>query len=131
MADAHVRVQVWSLIISVPALVAGLLSSSAWWLLALSAPFVLLSFPFLGYANAGLQLRTPPHLRGRVSAMFLAIVTAVGTLFGAPLVGLLSGTAFGGGYPLPVAVAVVSAAGAIGAIVCLVPAAQALRRACT
>lgn len=127
MADAHVKVQIGSLLISIPLLAIGLLGGSAWLLLALSAPFIILSFPFLGYANAGLQLRTPSHLRGQVSALFLAIVTIVGTLLGAPLSGLLSGSGFMGPRSLAVGVAGISVLAALAALICLTVVARALR----
>lgn len=116
MADAHTRIQVISLSLTIPLLAIGLLSNSAWGVLLLGAPFIMFSFPFLGFANAALQLQTPSGLRGRVSAMFLAIVTATGTLLGAPLVGLMTGALALGDQPLGTAMAIVSvAAGALSA----------------
>ncbi|CAO4181686.1 MFS transporter [Methylorubrum populi] len=46
---------------------------------------------------AGIQILTPRHLRGRVSAVFLAVVTLAGFGLGPLLVGFLSDRAFGEG----------------------------------
>lgn len=48
-----------------------------------------LAFAFLaagGIAQSALQLATPPHLRGRVSALFLFATTLIGAGFGPPIV---------------------------------------------
>lgn len=88
--DAHVRYHLIGLAISVPCLIVGLASGQVMILLAMAVPFQLLSLPFVAYAVAALQIRTPSHLRGRVSALFLVIVTALGTLLGAPVTGYLT-----------------------------------------
>lgn len=129
MSDAHTRIHVWSLVVSIPLLIAGFMWGSPWAVLILGAPFLIFSFPFLGYANAALQLRTPSALRGRVSAMFLAIVTATGTLLGAPLAGLLADALPLGTQPLAGSMAIISAGAGALAITCLIVAGRALREA--
>lgn len=128
MTDAHTRIQIWSLVLSIPLMAIGLVAGSPWLIILLSTPFVMLSFPFLGYANAALQLLTPSQFRGRVSAIFLAIVTAFGTLLGAPLVGLATQI---GNIDLSKALALITVAGGIGAVLCLSIAGRALKQAHT
>jgi MFS family permease len=126
MTDAHTRIQIWSLMLSIPLMAVGMVAGSPWLVIVLSTPFVMLSFPFLGYANAALQLLTPSRFRGRVSAIFLAIVTAFGTLLGAPLVGLVTQI---GHVDLSKALALITLAGGAGAILCLSITGKALKRA--
>jgi len=126
MTDAHTRVQLWSLLVSIPLLALGLVSGSAWMVLLLSTPFIMLSFPFLGYANAAVQLLTPSRFRGRVSAIFLAIVTVMGTLFGAPLVGLATQA---GGMALGSALALTTLLAGLAGVSILAMAGRALRAA--
>ncbi|MBD8908852.1 MFS transporter [Methylorubrum zatmanii] len=65
---------------------------------------------------AGIQILTPHRLRGRVSALFLALVTLAGFGLGPLLVGLLSDRAFGeGGLGLAL-LAVFAPVGGAGAL---------------
>ena len=88
--DAHVKYQMAGLFISVPTLVWAVNSHNPWAYLVLTGFFFCVTMPFLGYANAAMQLFAPPNLRGRISAMFLAIVTLVGTGLGATVTGYLT-----------------------------------------
>lgn len=92
--DAHVKYMMYGLFVTVPALILAVLSGNPWAFLLLTAVFYMLTFPFVGYAAAALQLFAPAHLRGRVSAMFLAIVTVVGTALGATVPALITDVVF-------------------------------------
>jgi MFS family permease len=46
--------------------------------------------PFSGVAGASLQISTPEHFRGRISAIFIMFYNAVGLMFGPSLVAFLS-----------------------------------------
>lgn len=94
MSDAHVRYQWWGVIVAVPLNIVGMLSGNPWIFLGLNAIYYMLCFPFLGYAIAALQLHTPPHLRGRMSAWFYAVITVMGTLVGAPITAILTQSLF-------------------------------------
>ena len=73
---------------------------------------------------AGIQFLTPRHLRGRVSALFLATVTLVGIGTGPFLVGLLNDRVFGEAGVGRTLVAVFAVAGTLGALAAM----QARRR---
>lgn len=94
MTDAHVRYQWWGVLIAVPINIIGFLSGNAWAFLLLSAVYYVLCYPFLGYAIAALQLHTPPPLRGRMSAWFIAVITMMGTFVGAPITAWLTQSVF-------------------------------------
>lgn len=80
--DAHVRYHWFALLITVPCAVGAFFVPNPIVFLALIAVFYIFSYPFVGYAAAALQIFAPQNVRGRVSALFLAIVTVVGTAFG-------------------------------------------------
>jgi hypothetical protein len=84
VTDAHVRYQLWGVVFAVPLTALALISGNGWAFLALNAPYYILCYPFLGYAVASVQMHTPPHLRGRMSALFVAIISMIGTGIGAP-----------------------------------------------
>jgi MFS family permease len=92
--DAHARYQMFGLFLSVPTLIWAVNSGNPWAFLILSGVFYIVTFPFVGYAAAAMQLFAPAHLRGQISAMFLAIVTLVGTGLGATSTGLLTDYVF-------------------------------------
>ena len=92
--DAHVKYMMFGLFLSAPTLVLAVLSGNPWAFLALTGVFYMVTYPFVGYAAAALQLFAPAHLRGRVSAMFLAIVTVVGTALGATVPALITDLVF-------------------------------------
>jgi MFS family permease len=94
MTDAHARYQWWGVLIAVPINIVGMLSGNPWVFLILNAVYYVLCYPFLGYAIAALQLHTPPHLRGRMSAWFYAVITVMGSLVGAPVTALLTQALF-------------------------------------
>lgn len=94
VTDAHVRYQWIGVLIGVPLNIVGLLSGNPWIFLATMAVYSVLCYPFLGYAVAALQLHTPPHLRGRMSAWFYAVISVIGSLIGAPFTAWLTQTVF-------------------------------------
>jgi MFS family permease len=94
MKDAHTRYPIVSLLLCVPLTVWGFQVHDPLLFLLLNSSFYLLSYGWIGYAAASLQLFTPPHLRGRVAALLLAIATIIGTGLGAPLTGWFTDTVF-------------------------------------
>ncbi|MET0360799.1 MAG: MFS transporter [Sphingobium sp.] len=90
MGDAHVRYQWWGVLLAVPLNIIGMLSGNPWIFLGLNAIYYILCYPFLGYAVAALQLHTPAHLRGRMSAWFYAVITVMGSVIGAPITALMT-----------------------------------------
>lgn len=94
MLDAHVRYQWVGILIGVPATIIGLLSGNPWVFLCTMAIYSVLCYPFLGYATAALQLHTPAHLRGRMTAWFYAVITVIGSLVGAPITAFITQSVF-------------------------------------
>jgi hypothetical protein len=94
VTDAHVRYQMISQIISVPLFIIGLHAGSAMGYVLFSSAFFALTYPCIGYGAAALQLHTPPHLRGQVSALFIAIVSLVGAALGATTTATLTDFVF-------------------------------------
>lgn len=94
MKDAHVRYQWWGVVVAVPISIMGFLSGNPWIFLTLNAVYYVLCYPFLGYAIAALQLHTPPPMRGRMSAWFIAVITMMGTFVGAPITAWLTQSVF-------------------------------------
>lgn len=94
MKDAHVRWHLLTLVISCPTMVWALNSGSPWLFLALSTPFWLLAYSYVGYAAAALQIFAPSHLRGRIAALFIAFLAIVGAGIGPPLTGWFTDAVF-------------------------------------
>ncbi|MHB9881307.1 spinster family MFS transporter [Pacificimonas sp. ICDLI1SI03] len=61
--------------------------------------------PFTGPSAAQLQIVTPPHLRGRVSALYVMIFNLMGMCIGPPLVGFLTDYVLGNSERIHVALA--------------------------
>jgi MFS family permease len=80
--DAHVLYPMAAVLISVPCTITAFLCHNPYLFLALIAVFFTLTYPFVGYSAAALQLFAPSKARGQVSALFLATVTILGTSFG-------------------------------------------------
>jgi len=87
--DAHTRFQVLGLAVSLPLMLVAFHAPNAAMFLACSSAFYCLTYPYVAYAGAALQLFSPTRLRGRVSALFLAIVGLLGAV-GAPAAGALT-----------------------------------------
>ncbi|MGG5751918.1 MFS transporter [Zafaria sp. Z1313] len=73
--------------------IAASLMPSFWWYAALLIPVGLASLTFLNSCNTSIQLSVEPRFRGRVLALYMAVIQG-GTPIGAPLVGWV-GEAFG------------------------------------
>jgi MFS family permease len=85
-ADAHLKFFVVSALVATPVVVAGLLSGRwLWVLLGVTVAHLLLT-PFVGYAAAAIQIITPGNMRGRISALFLFVVSAFGLGLGPSVV---------------------------------------------
>jgi len=83
--DAHYRVHVFGAVLSIPFLALAFSSPDPWAFLALLAIGMPCMIGFGGTALASLQLITPPHLRGKVSALYLLVLALMGSGLG-PLV---------------------------------------------
>jgi len=94
LVDAHLRFYVISALLSTPLVVIGFLSGNWNWLLVGVVAAYLVLTPFVGYAAAALQIITPPQMRGRMSALYLFVISAVGLGFGPTLVAGLSDLVF-------------------------------------
>ena len=75
----------------------------------------LATITFLNSCNTTIQLSVEPHFRGRVLALYLAVLQG-GTALGAPLMGWLGGE-FGPRWAVVAAGAVVLVAGAAAVVV--------------
>ncbi|WP_242127047.1 MFS transporter [Sphingobium sp. Sx8-8] len=128
MKDAHVRYQWIGVLIGVPLTILGLLSGNIWLFLALSSVYHILCYPFLGYAVAALQLHTPPELRGRMSAWFIAVITMMGTFIGAPFTAWLTESVFVDKAKLGASLITVSAVVAPLVVIVLMVVGRHLRR---
>jgi MFS family permease len=60
-----------------------------WLLVGIVAAHLLLT-PFVGFAAAALQIVTPPQMRGKVSALFLFVISALGLGLGPSFVAAIS-----------------------------------------
>ncbi|WP_254604927.1 MFS transporter [Sphingomonas bacterium] len=93
--DAHPRYHIVGLLVSAPLMLLAFRAPTLTGFLIASFAFYCLTFPFVAYAAAALQLFAPDHLRGRVSSLFLALITVIGTVIGPTVVGLLTDHVFG------------------------------------
>jgi MFS family permease len=94
VVDAHLRFYVISALVSTPLVVIGFLSGNWLWLLAGVVAAYLVLTPFVGYAAAALQIITPPQMRGRMSALYLFVISGIGLGVGPSLVAALSDLVF-------------------------------------
>lgn len=88
---------------------------SFWLYAAALVPVGLATITFLNSCNTTIQLSVEPRFRGRVLALYLAVLQG-GTALGAPLMGWLGGE-FGARWAVAVAGAVVLVAGAAAVVV--------------
>jgi MFS family permease len=84
--DAHLRFFVVSAVVATPVVVSGFLSGRWLWLLLGVTTAHLVLTPFVGYAAAALQIITPSQMRGRMSALFLFVISAFGLGLGPSVV---------------------------------------------
>lgn len=108
--------------------VAASLAPTAVMCLLLGAPVVSV-LTFASISAAALQLVTPPRMRGRVSAIYLLIMTGLGLGLGPPIVGALVDYAYPGPGGLGPALATLFAIGAPLGVVFLVAGRGPMRRA--
>jgi MFS family permease len=92
--DIHALFHMGAWLISAPAVLIAFSAHTPIGFLIAIGVFFLFTFAFQGYANAGLQLVTPPQFRGRMSATFLANTILLGMLFGPTSVGFLTDFVF-------------------------------------
>lgn len=115
-ADAHFRYYALGGLILAICGVAGYLSPDPlWFFLLLALPTFPLSMGAIG--ASAVQLVTPPHLRGRVSALYLLAVSLIGMTVGPALVGYLTAHVFANPQSIDTAMAI--AFGGVGLIVTL------------
>ena len=88
--DAHLKFFMISALVATPVVVGGLLSGRWAWLLVGVTTAQLLLTPFVGYGAAALQIITPARLRGRMSALFLFVISVFGLGLGPSVVAGLS-----------------------------------------
>jgi MFS family permease len=91
---AHIRVATIAMAAALPfALLLSLSSTALPGFIAIAGLFFCLLLPS-GAGPAGLQLMTPPRLRGRLSAIFMMIINLAGLGLGPLIVGLLTDHVF-------------------------------------
>ncbi|QAY95508.1 hypothetical protein CWB41_06980 [Methylovirgula ligni] len=95
MGDAHVRFHLLAVTVSLPLMLIALTRANVWEFIAASSVFYCFTWTFVGCSGAALQLYTPSYLRGRVSALYLAIITLIGTLIGPPATAWMTDHWFG------------------------------------
>jgi MFS family permease len=78
MRDAHIRFYSWLLISMVPLVLTIFLLNNAIVFLVLYGIVQLIAVPFVVYQAATVSLIAPPHLRGRLAAIFLFSYTMTG-----------------------------------------------------
>lgn len=88
--DANLRYAEIALAIGGSLTLLALLAPSGMLCLALLAVFFFATFPSMGLCSAGLQIITPPALRGRITALFMLVINLVGLGLGPTLVGFIS-----------------------------------------
>ncbi|MUU70651.1 MFS transporter [Pseudarthrobacter sp. GA104] len=93
----------------------GSVSPSFWLYAAVLVPIGLASITFLNSCNTSIQLSVEPRFRGRVLALYLAVLQG-GTAVGAPLMGWI-GTEFGARWSVAAGGVIVLLAAASGVIV--------------
>jgi MFS family permease len=93
----------------------GSVSPSFWLYAAVLIPAGLASITFLNSCNTSIQLSVEPEYRGRVLALYLAVLQG-GTALGAPLMGWI-GTEFGARWSVAVGGAVVLLTGVCAVLV--------------
>lgn len=86
MADAHAKVPAIGLCISIPAMIAGILSGSPTAFLLASTLFWGVTYTYAGYAPAALQLGTPASLRASVGAVYVTFLSVMGLFIGPTMV---------------------------------------------
>lgn len=95
MADAHLRIPLYSAVLAVPFGVAAFLVDSPLLSIALLSAMQLFLMVFTGPAVGALQVVTPNELRGQISAIYLFVVSLIGFGAGPVIVGGITDFWFG------------------------------------
>lgn len=95
MVDAHARVPAIGLCVSIPAMIAGILSHSPTAFLLASTLFWGVTYTYAGYAPAALQLGTPPSFRASIGAVYVTFLSVMGLFIGPTSVSWLTENVFG------------------------------------
>jgi MFS family permease len=86
MVDAHAKIPAIALCLSVPAMIAGILSHSPTAFLLASVVFWGATYTYAGYAPAALQLGTPSSFRASVGAVYVTFLSVMGLFIGPTMV---------------------------------------------
>lgn len=128
MHDVHVRFYTWLLAATLPLCAIVFLLPDPVAFMLVYAVVAVVTIPCLAYLTAAAQVVTPPHLRGRITALVTIPLALVGSL-GPLAVGLLTDRLFGDGAKLGWSLALVMATMIPLALVCLRMCLPALRAA--
>lgn len=91
--DIHIRFYTWLLIATFPISVATFLVHSRLVFVLCYSVVGVITIPCIAYASVAIQMISPPHLRGRVFAIFSIPLMLIGGL-GPPLAGMLTDCLF-------------------------------------
>ncbi len=93
--DAHLRYFAIMSLLALPCGVAAYLVNSGMAMIVLYniAYFLLMSFASIG--PAALQIATPPSLRGKASALYMVVISIIGTILGPVIVATFTDVLFG------------------------------------
>lgn len=86
MVDAHAKVPAIALCLSIPAMIAGILSHSPTAFLLASIVFWGATYTYAGYAPAALQLGTPASFRASIGAVYVTFLSVMGLFIGPTMV---------------------------------------------
>ena len=87
--DAHVRLYVWVLAVSCPTTFLMFTLDNSTLFLVLYAIVSIFTVPFMVFLAPTIQVMTPAHIRGRLTALFLFVFSILGAL-GPVIVGVLT-----------------------------------------
>jgi len=105
--DAHIRLYLWLMGLSSPAVYAMFWVQSPNLLFVCYAAVTIITIPFMVFLVPVLQIIGPAQIRARLSASFVFVISTVGSL-GAVVVGLLTDYVLGGPEHLGTALGVVN-----------------------
>lgn len=129
MRDAHFRIPLINTVICLPLFCVGLLTSSPW----IATIFLMLGFGFLtsyaGPAASALQMISPGHLRGQLSAIYIVLISMVGTGLGPLAVGFVTDVVLGDESQVGVSLAIVIVIACTASVVAMALGLKPLRAA--
>ena len=115
MSDAHYRYcVVGGAVVAVFGVLAHLSPTADGYFAAIFLPLLVLNYGAIG--ASAVQIVTPPHLRGRISALYLMVISLVGISLGPAIVGALTEFVFRDPKSLGLAMALTF--GCLGVVVC-------------